>query len=153
MNLKDYVGKFVRLRNGLKGYIGYEIPSTFAYSSGEKPLYPFVGVVFNRNGYLGYTDASWDEVGNYRVVGEDDYDVMSEWMTTEEIMERAFAENSLVVHPYDGKFEILGEYQDEYLLRNTQTGKISKLSEIGYTDSWRIERVSVFGAILPYEGV
>ena len=153
MNLKDYVGKFVRLRNGLKGYIGYEIPSTFAYSSGEKPLYSFMGVIFNRNGYLGHTDASWDDAGNYRVIGEDNYDVMGEWISTEAIMERAFAENLLVVHPYDGKFEILGEYQYEFLLKNVATAKIYKLSEIGYTDSWRIERVSVFGAILPYEGV
>ena len=112
-----------------------------------------MGVIFNRNGYLGHTDASWDDAGNYRVIGEDDYDVMGEWISTEAIMERAFAENSLVVHPYDGKFEILGEYQDEYLLRNTQTGKISRLSEIGYTDNWKIERVSAVGAIAPYKGV
>lgn len=140
MNLKDYIGKFVRLRNGLKGYVGYEVPSSFSYRSGEKLLYPFVGIIFNRNGYLGNIDATWDEAGNYRVVGEDDYDVMGEWMSTEEIMDRAFAENALVVHPYDGKFEILGEYLDEYLLRNSQTGKISRLSEIGYSDNWKIER-------------
>lgn len=144
MNLKDYIGKFVRLRNGLKGYIGYEIPSTFTYSGGGLPLYPFVGIVFNRNGYLGYTDASWDDVGNYRVIGEDDYDVMGEWMTTEEIMYRAMAQNALVVHPCDGKFEILGEYQDEYLLKNVATAKIYKLSEISSTDNWTIQgRVGV----------
>lgn len=69
---------------------------------------------------------------------------MGEWMTTEEIMYRAMAQNSLVVHPYDGKFEILGEYQDEYLLKNVATAKIYKLSEISSTDNWTIQgRVGV----------
>ena len=139
MNLKDYIGKFVRLRNGLKGYIGYEIPRTFTYANGEKPLYPFVGVVFSSSGYLGHTNASWDNAGNYCVIGEDGYGVIGELMSTEEIMKRAMAQNALVVHPYDGKFEILGEYQDEYLLKNVATAKISRLSEIGYSDNWTIE--------------
>lgn len=145
MDLRGYIGEFVKLRNGLKAYIGYEMPSEITYSSGEPVIHPFIGIIFSRNGHLAYTytDASWGRSGKYRVVGKHNFDVVDEWHDPLEIINNAFTQNSLVVHPCDGKFEILGKYQGEYLLKNVVTAKISKLSDISFTDNWKIERVSV----------
>lgn len=59
-NLKEALqGNPVRLRNGMKGIIYYQVPDKYTFNDGQLTYRPLKGMVFNEEGYLSSSQVAW----------------------------------------------------------------------------------------------
>lgn len=58
-------GKPVRLRNGMKAIIYYNVPKDFTLNDGSSILYPLKGITFTINGDVASSSEAWRRDGSY----------------------------------------------------------------------------------------
>ena len=87
-------GNPVRLRNGLKAIIYYQVPDKYKFPNGDKTHRPLKGMIFNEEGYLTTSQVAWlndgsiteNQIDNFDIIGMYEEDISS-------LIQRAFKEN------------------------------------------------------------
>lgn len=78
-------GKPVRLRNGKKAIIYYQVPDKYRFPNGDKTYRPLKGMIFNEEGYLTTSQAAWlnngsvaeNQIDNLDIIGMYEEDISS----------------------------------------------------------------------------
>ena len=94
-NLKEALqGKPVRLRNGLKAIIYYDIPEDLKLVTGLSIIYPLIGMTLNTNGMVISLSENWLRNGQYSSNSYNhDLDIIGMWDDVHIIIKKAYQEN------------------------------------------------------------
>ena len=94
-NLKEALqGKPVRLRNGLKAIIYYDIPEDFKLATGLSITYPLIGMTLDTKGMVIASSENWLRNGQYNNNSYNhDLDIIGMWDDEHNIIKKAYQEN------------------------------------------------------------
>lgn len=142
-------GKPVRLRDGEKAIITHCIPEHLKYNNGESVEQPIIGYILTHDNKLITTGSFWNLDGTYLQGNQKStFDIVGMWeepkLSTEEIMEKAFQENLVLIHnvlsPFCGGFSVVGKtLNNKYILQDLDDGSLQFLHIFNKDLEWSVK--------------
>lgn len=141
-------GEPVMLRGGCKAIIYYKVPDEYKFADNKPVFYPLKGLTFDVNGNLAVSAMYWHASGKFDSKKDHSLDIIGMWeepkLTTEEIMEKAFQENLVLVHnvlsPFCGGFNVVGKTLDnKYILQDLDDGSLQFLHVFNKKLEWSVK--------------
>lgn len=142
-NLEEALeGNPVRLRNGQKAIIFYNVPEKYKFPDNEKVEYPLIGFIFNEDGTLRTLHESWESTGKYNIdYKTHKFDIIGMWEDDiSTIIQKAFKEHLpvrtrkgeklTIIHIIDSdnftsiRYPVISHTENDEIRRNTLDGKL-----------------------------
>lgn len=93
-------GEPVKLANGNKAIVYYQIPDEYVFEGGAPVVFPLRGLIFNSRGVIENLDACWRDDGRFSH-HDDPFNIIGMWeepkLTSEQVLEKAYNEDLLVL--------------------------------------------------------